>query len=89
MIALCNGSIHQDMINTIVGNPPYHYNYCEIVFNNCIFPTFCLIDTGALHGNYAATWIKAYGTTMSTAGTTVCSPATDTCVTVFDCVNIS
>ena len=64
------------------------FNYCEIMFSNCVYPTTCLIDTGALHGSYGASWIKDLGVWTPSLDISICSPINNSCVSVSDIVNI-
>ena len=47
-----------------------------------------MIDTGALHGSYAASWIKDLGSTIAHTASKICSPINNACVDVSDSVRI-
>ena len=65
------------------------YNNCDILTLNLdVFPTLCLSDTGAVHGSYAASWIKNLGQTITHTASTICSPINNACVNVSESVRI-
>jgi len=67
---------------------PLHLNFTNIYTPTVITNTYALIDTGAIHGSYAGTWIKALDLRAgnSNLNTHICSPINNSCTPLTDSV---
>ena len=69
-------------------NAHLHLNFTNIYTPTVIANTYALIDTGAIHGSYAGTWIKAHNLRAGRQkiNTQICSPINNSCISLTDSV---
>jgi hypothetical protein len=94
----CKCSIHSDEQCTLTDdehlatltktNAPSHLNFTNIYTPTVVTNTYTLIDTGAIHGSYAGTWIKALNLRAGNRklNTQICSPINNSCTSLTDSV---
>ena len=94
----CKCSIHNDehctltdeeyLATLVKTNAPLHLNFTNIYTPTVVTNTYALIDTGAIHGSYAGTWIKALNLRAGNKklNTQICSPINNSCISLTDSV---
>ena len=76
-------------IATIVQlNTSHLLNFTNVYTPTVMANTYALIDTGALHGSYAGTWILAHNLRAGSKfkNKQICSPINNTCISLTDSV---
>jgi len=76
------------LANLLSNYAPMHLNFTNVYTPITVANTFTLIDTGALHGSYAGTWIKAHNLRAGSKklNTNICSPINNSCISLTESV---
>ena len=78
----CTPTDDDHLANLLSNYAPMHLNFTNVYTPITVANTFTLIDTGASHGSYAGTWIKAHNLRAGTKklNTNICSPINNSCI---------
>jgi len=84
----CTPTDDDHLANLLSNYAPMHLNFTNVYTPITVANTFTLIDTGALHGSYAGTWIKAHNLRAGSKklNTNICSPINNSCISLTESV---